>query len=191
LVATRFVLVFDIFILFLSLGAVWLTVGDPQSGFPNGYTAFGVATMVGGYVGGQQVNPSNYTQSDYDAYTQAVLPPLMVGSWELGVALIALPVALVLALVSFARWQLLLPAGILAVVGCVLWIGGISAIAQEAGNRLAEWQGFGGATLQESVGPGFGPYIAVVGGISLLITYFLTKGGKLDSPLDSAPNPAS
>lgn len=181
----RIVLVFDVFVVLLSFGAVWVVAGNPQS--PNGYNGFDVASMVGGYVGGQQANPLSYQQTDYLAYTQAVLPPLIVGDAELDVALIAIPAALVLALASLARWQLSLPAGILAVAGGALWIGGIPAIARSAGTRLASWQGFGGGGTPIPVGSSLGPYIAVAGGAFLLTTYFMTRGGRLDTPLDTSP----
>jgi hypothetical protein len=137
-VDVRIVIVADILIVFLSLGAIWLAVGNSGS-IPSAYDAFDVAGMVGGYVGGQQINPPSYTQNDYNAFVQAVLAPLIVGSWELDAAMISLTVALVLACLSFVRWQLSLPAGVLEVLGSVLWSGGVSSISQEAGSRLAAW----------------------------------------------------
>ncbi len=186
MVDTRIVIVADIFVVILSLGAFWMTIGNPQS-FPDGYNAFDVASMVGGFIGGQQVNPPSYTQQDYTAYVQSVMPPLITGSWELDVAIIALTAGLVLAFASFARWTLSLASGVLEVVGTLLWVAGISGIGNEAANRLAGWQGFTGRAVQISVSADVGAYIAAAGGVLFLATYFLTRAGRLDVPLDSTP----
>ena len=184
MVATRVTLLVDVFIVVLSFGAFWLAVGSSQSQIPSGYTSFDVVSMVGGYVGGQQAYPSNYLQNDYAAYVQTVLPPLIVGSWGLDVAIVAIPLAFVLAILSFSRWQFSLFAGILGVTGSLLWIAGIYAIAPEAARRLGDWPGFTGAVPQISLSPSLGPYMALVGGLSFLFTYFLTRTGKLDPPFE-------
>ncbi|MDE1852425.1 MAG: hypothetical protein KGI38_01625 [Thaumarchaeota archaeon] len=184
MVATRIVLLVDVFIVVLSFSASWLAVGSSQSQFPSGYTSFEVASMVGGYVGGQQGYPSNYLQNDYAAYVRTVVPPLIVGSWGLDVAIVLIPLAFVLTILSFSRWQFSLLAGALGATGSLLWIAGISAIAPEAAKRLESWPGFSGAVPQVTLSPSLGPYMALVGGLSLLFTYFLTKAGKLDPPFE-------
>ena len=185
MVDTRIPIVAGIFIVVLSLGAFWLSIGGPQGA---GYNAFDMAGMVGGYIGGQQVNPPSYTQQDYNAYVQAVLPPLIVGNWELDVAMIALTAGMILSFASFAKWTLSRVAGILELAGALLWFSGVSAIGQEASARLAEWAGSGGST-QVSVNADWGTYIAAAGGVFLLADYFLTRIGKLDAPVDSSLPP--
>ncbi|MDG7008576.1 MAG: hypothetical protein JRN06_10095 [Nitrososphaerota archaeon] len=66
-------------------------MGQAGSQFPTGYDAFDISSMVGGYIGGQQVNPPSYQQSNFVAFTQAVLPPLIVGNLELDTAIVAIP----------------------------------------------------------------------------------------------------
>ena len=161
---TRIIIVVDVFVVFASLGAIWLVVANSQQGIPTGYDAFDVFGMVGGYVGGHQVNPSNYTQTDYGAFIWALLPPVIVGSWALDAALIAVPLALVLAVMSLARWQLALPAGIIGILGGTLWVSGVSSISQEAGARLSGWQGFYSTGPQSSVSASLGPYMIMAGG---------------------------
>ncbi len=179
----RIIIVVGIFILLLSFGAVWISVGGGQSS-SGGYNAFDVASLVGGYVGGQEINPPSYQATDFNAYTQAVLPPLMVGSPELDAAILAIPAAFVMALASLARWKLSLPAGILGAAGGVLWTLGVPGIAREAGDRLAAWPGFNGRGIQMPVGSSLGPYIAVVGGALLIVAYLLTTKERLDTPVD-------
>lgn len=181
----RIVIVFDIFVIILSLGAVWIVVGAAGSQFPAGYNAFDVSSMVGGYIGGQQVNPPSYQQISFFAYTQAVLPPLILGDLALDAAIFAIPAALLLSVVSLGRWRLTLPAGILGVAGGALWTLGIPAIAQQAGSQLAAWHGFNGVVTRISVSSSLGPEIVLFGGALLLVTYFMTVKEKLDPPLNS------
>ena len=188
----RIAIVLDIFVIFFSLGAVWIVVGQAGSQFPTGYNAFDVSSMVGANNGGQQVKPPSYHQSTFVAYTQAGLPPQIVGNLALDAAIVAIPATLLLAFFSLARWRLSLPAGILGVVGGALWTLATPAIAKQAAGRLAAWQGFNGVGTQVSVGSSLGPDIAMAGGALLLITYFMTVKEKLDPPLNSdLPNPLS
>ncbi|MDG6901492.1 MAG: hypothetical protein JRM80_05970 [Nitrososphaerota archaeon] len=188
MVDTRIVIVVDIFVVLLSLGAFWMTVGY-GSGY-DGFNAFDVASMVGGYIGGQQVNPPSYQGAEFNAYAQAVLPPLMAGSWEVDAAIIALTTGLISAFFSFVRWRLSLLAGALEVIGCLSWVAGISGISQEAGSKLAQWQGFNGVATPISVGSDVGTYIGAAGGVFLIATYLLTRTHRLDTPLDSSlPTP--
>jgi len=184
-VDVRIVVMVDIFIVFLSFGAIWINVDQNGSPIPDAYNGFQVSGMVGGYIGGLQVNPPSYQATDFGAYTQAVLASLIVGNMELDAAMVAIPAALLLALASFVRWRLLLLAGILETVGGVLWRLGIPAISQQAGSQLAAWQGFGAGAPNVSVSSSLGPDFAVAAGVLLGTTYLLTVKEKLDPPLDS------
>lgn len=184
---TRIIIVVGIFITVLSLGAFWLVIGSAR-----GYDAFDVVGMVGGYIGGQQVNPLSYQASDYNAYIAAALPPLIIGSWALDGAMAALAAGFFLAFASFARWTLTYLAGILQVVGALLWLAGVAGISQEVGAKLSQWPGFYGSAGAVSVSASAGAYIAAASGFVFLAIYFLTRGGRLDTPLDSSlPTSAS
>ncbi len=160
-----------------------MAVGDPSS-TPMQYTGIDIASMVGGYVGGQQ-NAAylNSSASGYASSVWALLPTIIVGNWALDIGLIGVPVALVLTFASFLRWELSLPAGVIALAGCILWIWGVSAIAPEAGRRLAALNSSSGAP-PVPVSASLGSYLMVVAGASLLLTYFMTRAERLDPPLD-------
>lgn len=175
MVATRVALILGFLILYLSIGASWLYVGQDY------YITSSLASMVASYVGGS-VPPPDPNTPYFSTYVAEVISPLVVGNVELVATMFLYPASLLLGVLAFARWRLSLPAGVAAALSGASWIAGVPAVASQAGLRLGEWAGYGGAPTVVPVGDSLAPYITIIGGLAMFTIFLLTRVGKLDPP---------
>ncbi|MDG7008355.1 MAG: hypothetical protein JRN06_08960 [Nitrososphaerota archaeon] len=163
--------------LFISLGAYWLTIrNDPFSGSFAQFTMLCLFGMVGSRTG--PTHSSLASTLDFDAYVDSALPPIIAGSWELVTAIIAVVLGLLLGLAAFFKWWLTFPSGLLSISAGVLSIAGVSSTAPAIVASLSEWPGFVGETVSLPVGISFGPYVTIAGGVVLVAAYLLSKENR-------------
>lgn len=167
MVSIRIILGFDFFVVLFAVGAAWMVLGGQY------YLLFDVDSMLGGFLGNQQAMTC----------VQSNLSPIILSNLGLDLSLVAVPLGVVLGLAAFSRWALSLPAGAALTLGGLLWIGGLSGIGKEVGSQLAGC--FENSTV--AIGPSYGPYVATAAGVLLLASYFLTRIGKLDPPIEGRP----
>jgi hypothetical protein len=100
---------------------------------------------------------------------QVAVAPLLVSPGLLFLGAWAFPFALVLSLASFARWKLMLYAGLVGILSGAFWIAGLMIAPIHLG--------------QDAV-PQIGAYVCIFAGALLFVGYFLTKADKIGAPLD-------
>ncbi len=177
LASARFALFVGLIMLFISLGAYWLTIrNDPFSGSFAQFTMLCLFGMVGSRTG--PTHSSLASTLDFDAYVDSALPPIIAGSWELVTAIIAVVLGLLLGLAAFFKWWLTFPSGLLSISAGVLSIAGVSSTAPAIVASLSEWPGFVGETVSLPVGISFGPYVTIAGGVVLVAAYLLSKENR-------------
>jgi hypothetical protein len=179
-VSTRVVIMAGVAFLYFSIGAGWLGVTTTQSSFS--YNALGITGRVGPFLT-TGVVPVNSTE---DGQIWNVLLPLFVSSVPSLLAGAVFLAAVVLSVVSFFRWRLMLVAGILGILSGFLWIWGIGMISQSASSGISALCQFqcNAARSSAEIYPQVGAYLAVFGGLILVLGFALSVFEKLEYPLD-------
>ena len=128
----------------------------------------------------QQRVPATVSSAYYSAYASSVVAGHVSGDLTLLVAFVAFALSLLIGLAALFRWPLSLASGALALLGAALWLAGVPAVAPDIVAALKKWPGFAGTIPGIGVGASVGPYLALVGGIILVLAYVLAKAGRLD-----------
>ena len=180
MVSTRVVIAAGVVFLYFSIGAGWIGVTTTQSTYS--YNALTITGHVSPYLTTGLV-PSNSTE---DGQIWDVLVPIFASNIPLLAAGGFFLVALVLSVVSFFRWKLMLVAGILAILSGCLWLWEIDSISLDASSKIGNLCQIGcnGSRLSSEIYPQPGVYLAIFGGLILVIGFVLSRFEKLDYPLD-------
>jgi hypothetical protein len=180
MVSTRVVIAAGVAALYFSIGAGWLGVTTTQSTYS--YNALTITGHVSPYLT-TGLFPSN---SSEDGQIWDVLLPLLVSSAPLLSAGVFFLVAVVLSVVSFFRWKLMVVAGALGILSGGLWIWGIGMIGERASSGLTALCQFqcNAARSSAEFYPQVGAYLAIFGGLVLVMGFVLSRLDRLDYPLD-------
>jgi hypothetical protein len=179
-VSTRVVIALGVAALYFSIGAGWLGVTTTQSTYS--YNAMTITGQVSPYLT-TGLFPSNSTE---DGQIWDALLPLFVSSVPLLSAGEFFLVSAVLSVISFFRWKLMVVAGVLAIFSGGLWIWGIGTIDESASSRitaLCQVQ-CNAARSSADVYPQVGAYLAIFGGLILVLGFVLSRLERLEYPLD-------
>ena len=180
MVSTRVVIALGVAALYFSIGAGWLGVTTTQSSYS--YNAMTITGHVSPYLT-TGLFPSNSTE---EGQIWDVLIPLFVSSVPLLSAGTSFLVAAVLSVVSFFRWKLMVVAGVLAILSGGLWIWGIGMIGESASSKITALCQFqcNAARASAEIYPQLGAYMAILGGIILVLGFVLSRLERLEFPLD-------
>jgi len=180
MVSTRVVIALGVAALYFSIGAGWLGVTTTQSTYS--YNAITITGQLSPYLTTGSP-PSNSTE---DGQIWDALLPLFVSNIPLLSAGAFFLVADVLSVVSFFRWKLMVVAGFLAILSGGLWILGIGMIGESASSRITALCQIqcNAARSSAEIYPQVGAYLAIFGGLILVLGFVLSRLERLDYPLD-------
>jgi hypothetical protein len=179
-VSTRVVILIGVALFYFSIGAGWLGVATGQS--VSSYNGLAVTGRVSPYFTTGLV-PSN---SSEDGQLWIVLLPLFASSVPILLVGPFFLIAAVVSVISFFRWKLMLVAGILGILSGSLWIWGIDLISQTANSQIEKLCQINCNAVSSSISvyPQVGTYVAVFGGLVLVLGFVLSRFEKLDYPID-------
>ncbi len=98
--------------------------------------------------------------------------------------MVTFPIGFILAAVSLFKWKLMVVAGALSLLSGVFWIVGLKLVQSQVVQGLNSWHGYVGRNVSSAVWAQVGPYIAIVGGVTLLTGYALSRMEILEMPID-------
>ena len=180
MVSTRVAIALGVAALYFSIGAGWLGVTTTQSTYS--YNAMTITGHVSPYLT-TGLFPSNSTE---DGQIWDALLPLFVSNVPLLSAGVSFLVADVLSVVSLFRWKLMVVAGVLAILSGGLWIWAIGIIGESAGSKIAALCQLqcNAASSSAEIYTQVGAYLAIFGGLILVLGFVLSRLERLDYPLD-------
>ncbi|MDA4119626.1 MAG: hypothetical protein OK436_03465 [Thaumarchaeota archaeon] len=82
------------------------------------------------------------------------------------------------------KWKLMLVAGALSLLSGTFWIIGLNLVQSQVVQGLNSWYGYLGRNVSSAIWAQAGPYIAIVGGVTLLSGYALSRMDILEWPND-------
>lgn len=171
MVRVRTMILLGVAAIYLSLGMQWFyaTVGTELVYSSLYLNSSGICSLT----------PSN---SSAEGWAAIILQPHMCNDYFFA-PLWLFAIAFFVSIVSIINWKYSLIAGVVALIGSLLWIIEVNILRNEVLLQLSAWPGFQGEPfMPSSIGMGPGPYSGLLGGCILLLAYILALAGKLEVP---------
>ena len=108
---------------------------------------------------------------------QSIISESMIGILGILITILVYPISLILGVVSLAKKKVTLFAGVAGIISGVSWIVGVESLKTEVTQEASQSAGgLGGLIAQAAssmVTVGYGTYIAILGGVVILVAYFV------------------